>query len=234
MNNPLFKICNFIGVFKMKNFKFYQVSYICLLLVTILGFYSACKNENPVGSKGTKSIAWQQTSLDSLRITSLTAHSEAGILASSCGSPIFRTVDSGKTWTSVHPNTCAYALAINAVGDIFYLSGNGFGRSTDETASWTYKVVPFRSDIRAITFTNNHDIFLGSSWSDETPGGILRSSDNGDTWSRTSFPDSISGRILISLNDYVFVGTSFGVYRSSDNGETWELMNTGFRKVFKY
>lgn len=85
---------------------------------------------------------------------------------------------------------------------------------------------------KPITFSPFGDIFVGSQGSDESRGDIYRSTDNGDTWVQTSFPDTLDGSALvINSEGHIFAGTGFGVYRSTDNGETWNQINEGFEDI---
>lgn len=69
----------------------------------------------------------------------------------------------------------------------------------------------------------------GTTYAGTSLGGIFRSEDLGDTWSRldlTGVFESVNSFLLNADGD-LFAGTSFGVRRSTDHGETWELFTVG-------
>ncbi|MFQ5769324.1 MAG: WD40/YVTN/BNR-like repeat-containing protein [bacterium] len=205
-------------------------------MMTIISFVLlGCEHENALDSNQNqpKEITWQQTALDSLKIVTLAANSTGTVFAGTCGDGIFRSKDLGTTWTRVN-NYRAKTIAINADADIFAaIVFGGLIRSTDNGESWTLLNVDVGLSFNfvSIAFNKFGKIFVGSSVSDESRGGIYRSIDKGDTWMQTSFPDSLSALVLaINANGVIFVGTFFGVFRFTDDGETWTQSNSGFRE----
>ena len=58
-------------------------------------------------------------------------------------------------------------------------------------------------------------------------GGIYRSEDGGETWTKTDAPDYTYGK-FIDAGDYIIAtGAKCRVARSSDDGKTWEITNYG-------
>ncbi len=194
----------------------------------------SCKHEKTMDTNTDTpaEITWRQTALDSLKIFSLAAHPSIGVLAGSCAAPIYRSVDHGNSWIPRVP-ACSRAIAINRSGDVFWTGGAVVRRSTDTCESWISLYSGFSSvDLKAIAFNQQGNIFVSSLTSDESRGGIYRSADNGDTWIKTSFPDSIGPWVLaINSNGDIFAGTGFGVFRSVDDGTTWMQLNIGFRDL---
>jgi len=209
-----------------------QTLLICKLLAIAFAAFN-CEDESMVNGNGNTGdeITWQQTALDSLRIFPLGADSSGNVFAGAACGGIYRTTDHGTTWASVYPTGCPRSIATRADGEIFaILAQISVLHSSDSGESWiTTFVTGFGANLGPIAFNASGEIFVGSGPSDETRGGIYRSSDNGDTWIQTSLPDSIDGRALaINANGDIFVGTGFGIFRSTDNGETWVQINNGF------
>jgi photosystem II stability/assembly factor-like uncharacterized protein len=74
----------------------------------------------------------------------------------------------------------------------------------------------FNGDIASSFITNGNTIFVGIGW--PTPGGVYKSTNNGDSW----FPTSLTGSVrafTVSGNN-IFVGI-YGVFLSTDNGTSW-------------
>ncbi|MFQ5710045.1 MAG: WD40/YVTN/BNR-like repeat-containing protein [bacterium] len=217
----------------------HKVKQSCLLFISISIVFAAfsCDDKNPADSNGNKvEITWQQSGLDSLRITVLAANSTGSVFAAGCRDGIFRSTDHGATWILLAPDFCLRSMAINSEGIIFAPQKPAFRtfliRSIDNGESWdSLDVAPF-VDIKPIAFNSAGDIFVGSQTSDESRGDIYVSRDNGDSWTQTSFPDSI-GTDALAINNagHIFAGTGFGVYRSTDNGETWTQLNQGFEDL---
>lgn len=79
-------------------------------------------------------------------------------------------------------------------------------------------------DVSSLATHANGDIFAGAFI------GLLRSTDNGDTWISASagLPETpVATTLSISPNGHIFVGTRAGVYRSTNSGESWTPINVG-------
>ena len=88
---------------------------------------------------------------------------------------------------------------------------------------------PVSSHIAASIFFGN-TLYAGTSGSGfpESPfEGILKSTNNGDTWSRSGLTNlTISS--FASIGSYLFVGTDAGFYLSIDSGSSWNLRDSNF------
>jgi hypothetical protein len=71
-------------------------------------------------------------------------------------------------------------------------------------------------DIKGIT-TNGNNIFAAKYY-----GGIMRSTDNGVTWTQTSYTTDECWS-MASSGSNIYAGVGGGVYLSSDNGVTWNF-----------
>ena len=130
------------------------------------------------------------------------------------------------------------AVAVKSNGDIFaggFISDNpGYFtlvyRSTDNGENWesvgTFETGLSISSVAAIIIAPNEDIFVGG-WHDpfSDSGGIYRSKDNGNTWTKSGLDSmSVWSLILNSQGDF-FAGTEDGVFYSKDKGDTWQQLN---------
>lgn len=53
--------------------------------------------------------------------------------------------------------------------------------------------------------------------------GLYVSTNNGDNWTKTSFPSGLDITSFLVNDEYVFAGTSKGIYSSNDYGNNWNL-----------
>ena len=68
--------------------------------------------------------------------------------------------------------------------------------------------------------------YIFSGFDGRNGDGILRSTDNGETWTQQHVYSADA--LLITANDFVFAGTSgLGVLRSTDDGLNWAQVNNG-------
>jgi ligand-binding sensor domain-containing protein len=95
--------------------------------------------------------------------------------------------------------------------------------TTAQIDFWQQTTGPYGGTVRALAITSNGDFYAGTSG-----GGLFRSKNNGDSWSKIDIPSNYVGAIAINSDGHIFIGTSLrGVYRSMDNGQTWNQINTG-------
>ncbi len=144
------------------------------------------------------------------------------------GSALYKSTDNGNTWLDVHEfgwsdyywsadlvsNSRGYIIIRMFIAEHAGVEGEnvyvgGYGLLEQHSARY----FAFYSNlIYAIT-----DI------------GIMRSTDNGGSWSENNngLPASIT-TLMVDSSGYVYVGTSdSGIFRSEDNGESWTQLNSG-------
>src|SRR5438105_7399628 len=195
------------------------------------------------------------------------------------GRGVFKSTDAGRTWQyvglkevgqigqlKVHPKNPDIAF-VAAVGNPFgWGPDRGVYRTKDGGKTW--QKVLFINDQTgvvsvAINWQNPNEIYAGAWRGQRKPwtiisggpaaeGGVYKSTDGGDHWTRTSngFPDDLVGKVWVDVAQsnpkvvYAEVeakGAKGGLYRSNDSGSTWTLVNSSqslrarpfyFNKVF--
>lgn len=146
------------------------------------------------------------------------------LFASSLDSGVFRSIDSGKTWTSTITGLPSLKIDGFSKGPDDYLYATIFGKgilmSTDEGGSWQSINGNLPSLFTyAVVVTSDSVIFLGTS------EGLYCSSDHGTTWNRSAqgFSTEYSAVNAIAIEDsLLFAGGNGGIYLSSDDGVSWK------------
>jgi len=178
----------------------------------------------------------------------------------SIGRGVYRSSDAGRTWRFVGLRDTGQISGIRVHPtnpDIVYVAaqGNPFApskergvyRSTDGGKSW--KLVLFVSDLAGAADIElqpgNPKVLFACMWyaqrkpwtiiSGAHEGGIYKSSDGGNTWSKLAggLPNELIGRCNISISAikperiYALIEAKpgSGLYRSEDAGATWKLVN---------
>ena len=140
------------------------------------------------------------------------------------GQGIFRSTDNGETWALYGGFTGqTEAIAFNDSGHIFAGTSYCVSRSTDDGANWT--ALPSGGGTRTVAVAPNGYVFAGC-WEN---AGILRSTDNGDSWTYV-YPQTVSVYyasipFFDNNGDIYFPTWGKGVLKSTDNGDTWTEMN---------
>ena len=156
---------------------------------------------------------------------------------------LVKSTDDGRSWTSVNrglpkdppeaPSVSALAFAPS--GETLYAaSGNGIFRSINAGASWA-RVYHAPRQVRATAIAVDpktpSTLYAGTGpvAQDGVPGigpvTVLRSTDSGKTWWRTTFhgdSDEIDGIAIDPHNPRtLYVTASNGFYKSEDHGKRW-------------
>lgn len=83
--------------------------------------------------------------------------------------------------------------------------------------------------INCMIIDSSDNIYLsgGSKWSAAT-GGVIKSSDNGDSWFHLIYSAEYTSALVIDLDGNIFIGTEYiGVYKLLSDGKTWYEVYTG-------
>jgi photosystem II stability/assembly factor-like uncharacterized protein len=148
------------------------------------------------------------------------------------GTGIYKSTDNGDTWSHYGMiGSQTEAVAFNDSGHVF--AGNSYAvyRSKDDGANWTQ--LPTGGGTRTVAVAPNGYVFAGC----HENAGILRSTDNGDSWTY-SYPQTVSvyfaSTILFDENNYTYIPTwGNGVLFSTDFGDSWTELNNelGYKYV---
>ena len=144
---------------------------------------------------------------------------QSGSIIYSGGGGVFRSTDSGFTWTNESSGLPRDAVTgIAAVGTNLFVGlccDSGLFRSTDSGATWTrtnsnFGTVQALAAIGTNLFVDSYDT------------GILLSTDYGDTWMASGLRDH-GGSLLVYGSD-IYAGSN----RSTDSGKSWVRLNVGY------
>src|SRR5688572_30020882 len=179
------------------------------------------------------------------------------------GRGVYRSTDAGRTWQlmGLEDSGQIGAIVVHPTNpDIVWLAalGSPFGpneergifKTTDGGKSWR-KTLFVNSEtggrVVAVNYSNPNELYAGMyrgfrkgwdiiSGGPATEGGIYKSVDGGETWTKLSsgLPSTLIGKIDISIarsqpsTVYAMVeapGSEGGLYKSSDAGASWKLVN---------
>jgi len=145
------------------------------------------------------------------------------VYAGTHGGGVFVSADSGITWTFSGLNG-VYPQRMFASGNSIYaIDGfwcNGVYRTRDNGATWTHLLAGCTNSV-AVDASGTIFVATGT-------GGLLRSTDDGSSWSGLGGTPTSLGNVVVVPSGAIYVGTSAaGVYESSDGGATWAPANTG-------
>ena len=180
----------------------------------------------------------------------------------SSGDGVYKSTDGGHTWTNIglgDTRQISRIVVDSQNTNIVYVGalGHAYGpnsergvyKSTDGGASWT-KVLDQGPEIGVSDLTiatDDSKVLFTTTWRSHRPpwstyapldgpgGGLFRSQNSGQTWSRLSgsgLPDGDWGRTAVAVSPngkriYALVSASKkpGLYRSDDGGSTWALQS---------
>lgn len=152
----------------------------------------------------------------------------AGVLLAGCTSGVYRTEDSGRTWSHTLALGPVYELVM-AHGVILARGVNGLWRSADEGLTWDRVLTSAESPVRVRAFANEFVVIVeGRNFAGvRMPNNVYMSEDNGLTWQLANLaqPEG-KGQIfdMVEAGAFWFAGSGTAVYRSGDRGATWQVV----------
>ena len=190
------------------------------------------------------------------------------VRSSQFGDGVYRSDDAGKTWRHmglegsrhvgrilIHPDN-PDIVYVAALGSLWGPNEErGLYRTTDGGESWSRLLRPsaYTGVVEVQMHPENPDVLFAATFQRERrmwsmvgggdEGGLYRSNDGGDTWSRVTngFPASAVGRVGVtfcpgepSIMYSTAVGPEGGTFRSSDGGESWERRNAEVQSHWYY
>lgn len=159
---------------------------------------------------------WQQTNglpYAPGNILSIAADAKANVYVGVAGSGMYRSSDSGKSFTyvsSILSNTSIRSIIIDQHGHIFAgdAGSKGVFRSTDDGTTWTQVLTSKK--IHDMTLDLSEVIYAGTYayGADTSEQGIFRSTDDGNNWEQIDISSSVALIQSLSLgpDGSVFVG----------------------------
>jgi photosystem II stability/assembly factor-like uncharacterized protein len=181
------------------------------LLVTRKGILYAAKN-NKLFRSPDRGETWTFNELPASAVLfALASDSSDRIFAGFWGKGVFRTLDGGETWTSSTDiaGTTDGLIRCLAAKDTTWMFAGGKGgvfRSSNHGTSWDK--MSNSSDVHAITVLPNGSI-IASFWD----GNLLRSTDNGVSWTTASSGLAFN-EIQVNRTEIPWGATNMGVYKS--------------------
>lgn len=172
--------------------------------------------------------SWENTGLNALGINSLLIHNN-DIYAGTNSAGVFRANTQLNEWKYINkgiivPDVLCFAKS----GSNIYAgtATRGIYRSSDGGEEWNQvdsKLTIIRTTSLAAL---DSYIFSGAQQSK----GLLRSSDFGSTWEKTSLDENINS--LFTENNILYATTSRGLYSSSDFGSSWKKFNVNSSPLY--
>ena len=151
-------------------------------------------------------------------VYSVRVNSQGMIFASVLNAGLYRSLDTGKTWSQVAPSTNGvWSFAFDSHDNIFAaLWKEGIFYSSDNGDSWDTVASNMKySDIRNIDSSNV--LFI------ESAGVAYCSDDQGVHWDTLS----VAGGVVASSGSTLYAAKGLDISSSDDNGKTWSSIHEG-------
>ena len=191
-----------------------SASYIWSLNVSSGTLYAATNN----GVFKYSGSSWSSAGLTGKDVHAL-AYSNGVFYAGTWGYGVFSSSDNGSTWTELNTGIESYltiqSLTISSDGTVF-VGTVGYGVLKLTGNSWT-KVTSGYDVVWAMASAGTY-VYAGT-----YGNGLLKSSDNGATWTKVTSLDIVYVYSLTADSDGKVYASSYtnGIMVSSDNGSTW-------------
>ena len=160
-------------------------------------------------------------------------HSPTILYAGTWGEGVFRTTNSGISWSEINTgfgliNMAFYALTIDprTPNTIYASTADGIYKTVNRGDSWSKIFDPTTVTQLAIDPQNSNILYAGT-----LAEGVYKSINGGGNWTKISTGLSnlqISGLVIDSHTpNTLYAGTHGGMYKSTNNGDQWTAINTG-------
>jgi len=188
---------------------------------------------------------WQRINTpDSLWLTDVIVDNQDGILISSWNNlskgGVYRSDDNGNSWVEknnglVIPNRSILALAIDSFGNLFAGAQNSIFKSSDNGDTWDQVYFAPEHAVNMSTVRCGYDSIVLAGG--ENSYGIVRSGDNGITWSvvldisHTGWFELITDiqygpdGVIYACSRMILSNDPGMVYASYDEGRTWQIFS---------
>jgi len=166
------------------------------------------------------------------------------------GEGVYKSIDNGEHWNLIGSrdnglfNPFVFSLVIDPKDSKVLYAGTGCGliKSVNGGKQWSsVNSIPCgHVDAIVFDYKNPNGIYVAVHPYEYKIGGLFKSSDNGNTWTRlTNDENRLFAVTTIALDagnqNNIYVGTEDkGVLKSSDGGLTWEKTNNGLRSLLFY
>ncbi len=214
---------NWVGVYNDLKLLFLSISSLAVnsngnIFAGIIGGVLRSTNNGNDWTKIYMNINPRNTIESSLKSSCLIIENEGDIFCGNdCG--LFRSNDNGGQWHLVL-GVPTFSLALNANGDILAGGGRGIFLSSNSGETWSNIS---HSNIICLAVDSSGNIFAGVLYE-----GLLRSTNNGSTWTQIIGDTMEVSSVVIKSDGYIFAGTfDKGIIYSTDKGDNWSAINNG-------
>ena len=207
---------------------------LCILIIGIV--ITACHHSTttsptptPTPTPTPSTTAWTALTVGSSYSVNTICNVGSNLFVGTVSHGVLMSSNNGLSWTKVNTGLGADTVSCQlfANGSTLYLAsqstsgGSQIFSSTNNGTSWT--AVWSSIQPTGQVFTIN---FFGSNIFVNTAGSLLKSTDNGNTWSSNTSVSTLSGMASDGTNLYAAPDYATGLMKSTDNGATWNVVSS--------